>query len=402
MTLVWKLLRQHISIPQFVGFFFANLFGMFIVMLGVQFYRDVIPVFTANDSFLSSDYLIVSKKIGSAATLSGRSHDFSNAEIDDLAAQPFVRRTGRFVGAEYKVEARMGINGQSLLNTELPFESVPDNFIDVSSGEWKFTPGTKTVPIILPRSYINMYNFGFARSHNLPKISDGLVGMIDMVIFIHADGRHDEYKGRVIGFSNRLNSILVPQSFIEWSNEEYAPGQQGQPNRLMMEVQNPADERIAQYLEQQGYEVEDDKLQAEKTTYFLKMVVLLVMAIGLVISILSFYILMLSIYLLVQKNASKLENLLLIGYSPNRVSRPYQLITILLNILVLLIAIAVLFFVRNYYMGIVELLFPQIPDGGMLPAIGLGILLLLFVSLFNMLAIRRKVMNIWNRNCQDE
>ena len=60
MSLVWKLLRQHISIPQFVGFFFANLFGMFIVMLGVQFYRDVMPVFTAQDSFLSSDYLIVS------------------------------------------------------------------------------------------------------------------------------------------------------------------------------------------------------------------------------------------------------------------------------------------------------------------------------------------------------
>ena len=167
----------------------------------------------------------------------------------------------------------MGINGQSLLNTELPFESVPDEFIDVSSADWHYTPGAKTVPIILPRTYINMYNFGFARSHNLPKISDGLVGMIDMVIFIHANGRHDEYKGRVIGFSNRLNSILVPQAFIEWSNAEYAPGQQGEPNRLMMEVANPADERITQYLDQRGYEVEDDKLQAEKTTYFLKMVV---------------------------------------------------------------------------------------------------------------------------------
>ena len=37
MTLVWKLLRQHISIPQFAGFFFANLFGMLIVLLGFQF-----------------------------------------------------------------------------------------------------------------------------------------------------------------------------------------------------------------------------------------------------------------------------------------------------------------------------------------------------------------------------
>ena len=45
MNLVWKLLRQHISIPQFAGFAFANLFGMLIVLFGFQFYQDVLPVF---------------------------------------------------------------------------------------------------------------------------------------------------------------------------------------------------------------------------------------------------------------------------------------------------------------------------------------------------------------------
>ena len=63
MNLVWKLLRQHISIGQFVGFFFANLFGMFIILLGFQFYRDVLPVFTSEDSFMKADYIIMSKKI---------------------------------------------------------------------------------------------------------------------------------------------------------------------------------------------------------------------------------------------------------------------------------------------------------------------------------------------------
>ena len=43
MKLVWKLLKQNMSIPQFVGFFFASLFGMFIVLFGYQFYRDVLP-----------------------------------------------------------------------------------------------------------------------------------------------------------------------------------------------------------------------------------------------------------------------------------------------------------------------------------------------------------------------
>ena len=41
MKLIWKLLRQHISIGQLAGFFLANLFGMVIVLLSVQFYKDI-------------------------------------------------------------------------------------------------------------------------------------------------------------------------------------------------------------------------------------------------------------------------------------------------------------------------------------------------------------------------
>jgi hypothetical protein len=393
MDLVWKLLRQHISIGQFIGFFFANLFGMLIVLLGIQFYHDVVPVFTAEDSFMSSDYVIVSKKIGMGTTLSGRSHDFSALEVETLGRQGFVRRIGAFATAQYKVEANMGINGKSILNTELPIESVPDEFIDVPLNNWKYTEGDKTVPIILPRSYINMYNFGFAHNHQLPRISDGLMGMIDFHLYI----KGEEFKGRVIAFSNRLNSILVPQKFMEWSNAKYAPEEQSRPSRLLVDMENPTDEAVTKYMEKNGYEVEDDKLQAEKTTYFLRLIVSMVMVVGLVISILSFYILMLSIYLLVQKNADKLENLLLIGYSPSRVARPYQLLTIGLNVLVLIIALVILFFVRRYYMEIINTLFPQTTINGMLPAIVIGGVLFLLVSILNIFAIRRKVMSIWKR-----
>ena len=143
--------------------------------------------------------------------------------------------------------------------------------------------------------------------------------------------------------------------------------------------------------------METDKLDAEKTTYFLRMMVSMVMIIGLVISILSFYILMLSIYLLVQKNSSKLENLLLIGYSPANVAKPYQVLTMSLNLVVLIIAWVILFFVRGYYLEFIETIFPDIEEGTMLPSICLGMLLFLIVSILNILAIHRKVMSIWQR-----
>lgn len=397
MGLVWKLLRQHISIPQFAGFVLANLFGMLIVLLGYQFYNDVLPVFTQQDSFMKSDYLIVSKKISMATTVSGNANTFSSSEIDDLRRQPFAARVGRFSSVEYKVEAQMGIEGQTILNSEIFLESVPDEFIDVPLKDWTYTAGNDAVPVILPRSYINMYNFGFAQSHSLPKISDGLVSMIDFRIFAHSGAGVKEFRGKVIGFSNRLNTILVPQAFMEWSNGVLADGRESAPNRLLLEVGNPADENITAYLDQHGYEVETDRLDAEKTTYFLRMVVTIVMLIGAVISVLSFYILMLSVYLLVQKNTEKLENLLLIGYSPARVAMPYQLLTVGLNAVVLVVSLVLLYLVRGYYMSFIYQLFPELSETSLMPAAVLGVAIWAFVSSLNYIVIRKKITLIWKR-----
>lgn len=391
MKLVWKLLRQHISIPQFVGFFFANLFGMFIVLLGIQFYRDILPVFTAEDSFMKADYLVVSKKVGTATTLSGRSSAFSAAEIADLRSQPFVKTVGAFVGNEFSVTAKMGINGTSVLNSEIFLQSVPDAFVDVAGADWTYSEGGGEVPIILPRAYINMYNFGFAQSRSLPKISEGLLGLIDFNLFIHGNSKQGNYKGRVVGFSSKLNEMLVPAAFMEWANREYAPADTPETTRLMVAVDNPTDERIATYLDRKGYELDADKLNQEKTTYFLRLVITLVLMIGLVISLLSFYILMLSIYLLVEKNSAKLQNLLLIGYKSASVALPYQLLTMALNLLVLLLALLALFFVRRYYMDLIYTLFPQIDETTMLPAITAGLTLFLLVTIVNQTVILRKV-----------
>ena len=398
MNLVWKLLRQHLSIPQMAGFFFANLFGMIIVLLSVQFYQDVIPVFTAEDSFMRSDFLIVNKKIGTASTISGSSNTFNQTEVDDLAQQPFVSRMGKFTNANYKADVSMRVNGVSVLNNgEISFESIPDSFVDTPLRNWNYQPGEKTIPIILPRIYLTMYNFGFAQTHALPKLSDGLVGMIDFHIFVHGMHREAQFKGKVIGFSNRLSSILVPQAFMDWSNDTFASGETHAPTRLIVQVNNPSDPQFTKYLDQKGYEIENDKLNTEKTTYFLRLLVTMVVGVGLVISALSFYILMLSIYLLVQKNTHKLENLLLIGYRPAQVALPYQMLTIGLNLLIYGLALLAIFFARSYYMDLIETLFPNIEDGNMLPAIAVGALLFVLVSLSNYAIIARKIVHIWKR-----
>ena len=158
MNLIWKLLRQHISLSQFAGFFFANLFGMWVVMLGIQFYKDIIPVFTEEDSFINNNFLVVSKHITTVGTLSGRNNAFSTYDIDDVGKQPFCKKVGAFTSSQYKVSAAMSVQGAEPLNTEMFFEAVPDSFVDASAKDWQYAPGSKEVPVILPRTYIALYN----------------------------------------------------------------------------------------------------------------------------------------------------------------------------------------------------------------------------------------------------
>ena len=379
-TLVWKLLRQHISIGQLAGFFLANLFGMMIVLLSVQFYKDVIPVFTEGDSFMKKDFIIATKKISALGSFAGKSNTFSAEEIADLKKQPFTKTIGAFTPS---------------LSTDMFFESVPDEFVDIKLDKWHFDENTHTIPIIIPRNYLNLYNFGFAQSRSLPKLSEGLMSLIQMDIMMRGNGRVEQYKGNIVGFSNRLNTILVPQSFMKWANENFAPNAEAQPARLIIEVSNPADSAIASYFQKKGYETEDGKLDAGKTTYFLRLIVGIVLGVGLFISILSFYILMLSIFLLLQKNTTKLESLLLIGYSPNKVALPYQLLTVGLNVIVLVLSIGLVSWLRSYYIDSIRLLFPQLETGSLWAAISMGILLFIVVSVINILAVKRKVLSIW-------
>lgn len=394
--MVWELLRQHISVSQLAGFFLANLCGMIIVLLGIQFYRDVLPVFTQGDSFIKKDFVIVSKKVSTLGTLVGKSSTFSTGDVAEIEEQPFTKSVGRFLPSQFKVSAGMGMQGIRM-STDMFFESVPDEFVDVKLDKWTFDPSSDVVPIIIPRNYLNLYNFGFAQSRNLPQLSEGVMGMVNLDIRIMGNGQVKQLKGNIVGFSNRLNTILVPETFMNWANATYGTGQKAEPSRLIVEVNNPTDERIAKFFQQKGYETEGNSLDAGKASWFLKVVIGIVLSVGLLISVLSFYILILSIYLLLQKNSTKLENLLLIGYSPARVARPYQLLTIILNLVVLALGVVAVIAVRSLYLDTVMNLYPDAGSGSVLPSVVTGIIIFIGVSALNIVIIRRKINAIWLR-----
>ena len=84
---------------------------------------------------------------------------------------------------------------------------------------------------------------------------------------------------------------------MNWSNKQFAPDGDDTPSRLIIETDNPAAPEISKFMDENGYDIADGQLDAGRMTYFLRVVTGIVFSVGLLISILSFYILMLFICL---------------------------------------------------------------------------------------------------------
>ena len=392
--LMWKLLRKHISPSQLIGFSLASLVGLTIVILAVQFHQDVRSIFKDEDSFLRKDYMIITREVSTASTVLQGSNDFAASDIKDIEKQPWCRKVGRFSSNDYSVEATINVGGGQGLRTMMFFESLPDEFLDVTDRNWKFDPENPKIPVIISRDYLTLYNFGFAPSQGLPQASELAVSKaVNLRFTIRGNGRMQTFEGILIGFSSRLNTIVVPEDFMKWSNEQFGTGNDHNPSRLIVEVNSPGDKRIGSYFSEHNYQVAGDKMNQSKAQGFLNIIVSIVIIVGVIISVLAFFILMLSIYLLLQKNTKKLQDLLVLGYSPNQVSRTYILMVVGINFAVMIVAIILMLMMRAYYLPMLKAM--DVNGSKIWLALVVAVVIMALISLGNITAIKRKINALW-------
>ncbi len=349
-SIVWLLLRRNISVGQLVGYSVANLVGLAIVLTAIQFYRDVTEVWSDEESFISRDYVIISKRVSGIMNFSPDALAFTPEEIADIEQQTWLRKVGRFQAAEFNVSASLDMWGRGM-STALFLEAIPDEFFDIKPHGWEWNPdrqidGMPELPIVISKDYLTLYNFGFAASRGYPQISESTIGALPIKVSISGNGREMKLRGRIVGFSQRLNTFAVPQDFITWANQRFADSPDAPPSRLIMEVNTPGSPAISDYLSAHDYESAGDKADNGRAAYFLSIITAVVIAVGIVISLLSFFILLLSIHLLLQKNRDKLRSLMMLGYSPIDVARHYYTIVALINGCILIGAVSVMLVAR--------------------------------------------------------
>jgi hypothetical protein len=332
---VYSILWKDHSRAHLLWAFLGTLAGFVLLLSGIQFYTDLKGVLSENRDLLDPEYIVLNKKVNIGQTLGLAGPGFSKEEIEDLRQQPFTDRVDPFISNQFPISAYTRSEKVPNFYTELFFEAIPDEYIDIKSGDWHWDPEKGTIPVIIPQDFLNLYNFGFAQSQGLPQIPKGVLSMVSFSIRLRGKyGNYDDYPGRIVGFSNRIHSILVPYDFLTWANKKYGYFEKSDPSRVILVSSDPTDPAIVRYIEDKGYDTILEKLKSSRINIILKFILsFLVVVAGIIIG-LAFLVFLLSLQLMISRSAPKIVRLHKLGFHYLEISRPYVVLLLILLALV--------------------------------------------------------------------
>ena len=343
MNLLNQLLWKGRNRWQIIGATVGAFLGLFLLLAALQLYLDLQALMQGGNG--DGQYVLINKKVNIMNTL-GASAKFTDAEIEELEQQPFIQSVGRFSSNLFRVGASSEVLG---FYTELFFESVPDEFVDFNVDNFSWESGQQEIPIILSRDYLALYNFGFAPSQGLPQFTPSSIRRVSIDIIVRGNGLRKVYQGRIVGFSDRINSILVPQEFLRWNNERFGERAQEATSRLIVRADNPYASELRDFFADKRYEVSSGKLIGGQLTALLQSVITVIAIIGAIIVLLSVLVFILNFQLIISQAKEDIRLLLQLGYKEGQISQVLNKVLLLLFGGVLLATFAFLLPLRYWF-----------------------------------------------------
>lgn len=298
---------------------YAGLFIAFILVLScLQLYENANRLF-GNKSSDSSYWLTFSKKITPDNIGRRELLGFNEKDIAGLKKWQEVESVYPFSANEFKASA----NGGDFIPfyTDLYFEGVDIKAIDVPLTEEEFQVKGDEIPIIISREYLNLYNYGFALNQGLPQISEDFAKKIEVNINIVFNKQNKTYRGKMVGLSDRIHSVLIPKKFLDSLNLAEKPQLANQPkifNRVLVQVKDSGDESLISKMKEHNYESNQESLRSAKIKSKLFLVLNLIALLGIFIFALCLYIIVsfIKIQFLEKQEEVSIKNSL--GYSPKK------------------------------------------------------------------------------------
>jgi hypothetical protein len=319
--LLTKLLNARQGKSQLIFAAFALGIGALLLLCAVQAYVDVNQLlYGRNNQNDMADFLIINKKITNQMMGDKQATLFTPEEIKNIRQQPFIKAVGLIISNQFRVTAS---GGRSLpFATDLFFESVPDSFLEHIPDHWHWQPGDQVLPVILSSDFLNLYNYGFALSQDLPQLSAASIKAIPISVTISGNGNSASFLGNIAGFSDRISSILVPESFMNWANQNFGYERSDEPpSRLILKVDDPSSPAFVKFLNSHNYVTNEDKLRFSKTRMIVQSVVSIISAFGIFILLLSLIIFSIYIRLVISRSQDEIRLLVTLGFSPAMLSK---------------------------------------------------------------------------------
>lgn len=312
--------------------------GLFITLLSIQFFLDIRQI--AKRSEDEKNYIIVNKTVNVANMFDKSISMFSEAQLDSLKQQPFVKDMGLFRTNTFNIYA--DVSEQMGLAFDLYMESVPNRFLDTIPANFEWDSTADFVPVMVASDFLRIYNFSLAMSQKyMPQLSPLTIQMIPIKIKISGNGSSRMVTAKVVGFTDRIPSVLVPEDFLLWANDKYGDGPSPQPTRVILEVDDPANEQIKAYLTAKSYDTNADDLRLGGMANTLQIVSGITGAIGGMFVFLSFAIFLMNFQLIISRAKEEIGILLDLGYRPSELANTLnkQFLIILVGCAVSVIAI---------------------------------------------------------------
>jgi hypothetical protein len=315
--LLKKIIRTGIGRVRFLMAGIGLGVAMLLLLIAAQVHTDFNELlYGTRNANESMDFLVINKKITNTTAGNEKANSFAPEELADIKKQSFVQTFAPITANQYKVMADMPALGVSSM---LFFESMPDEFIDVKVDDWKWQEGQRDVPIILPTNFLDLYNFGFALGQGSPQISEETVKNIASIrINIYNGVEGDIFTGRVAGFSDRITTILVPDSFMRWANAKYGTEKDKAPSRIIVKTKDPSNPAFVKYLGDHGYSTDKEKQRFSKYRGIVNIITSAVGFFGLVLLLFALLVFSMFIQLVVESCKYEIRLLITLGASPKQ------------------------------------------------------------------------------------
>jgi hypothetical protein len=263
-----------------------------------------------------ADFISITKTITNENM--GKDNRFTDAEISNLKTQPFIEDAAPLKANAFKVTA--GAGDMIPFSTDIFVEAIKTNFIDTVPASFQWKEGDPIVPVIFSTDFLEMYNV-FAPSWDLPQLSEKTATTLQ--IFLRCLGHKGErqYRARIVAFSDRINSVLVPESFLEKQNKDLEEEDNAKASRVFIKTKDANNPDLLSYLTEKEFHVNKDKTKFGRVKGVLQSIVSGLAGFGVLVILLALVLFSFYLQLMIARSKDNLQLLLTLGYSPMWLSK---------------------------------------------------------------------------------